>query len=89
MSGLLFLVSVIGFILIAYWAFRNDAMGLNENGSGLLAMRSSEPKPKPAPKWKKQPEPVAAQSPRLLGRLKADGTKKPRWSRALLPGRGR
>ena len=38
MSGLLFLFTVAGFVLIAYWAYRNDAMGLQECGSGLLAM---------------------------------------------------
>lgn len=87
MSGLLFLISVMGFVLIAYWAFRNDAMGLNENGSGLLAMRSSTAaKPKSVPKWKKEPH-RAIENPRQLGRIKAE--KKPLWNRALLPGRGR
>jgi hypothetical protein len=89
MSGLLFLFSVAGFVLIAYWAFRNDAMGLNENGSGLLAMRaSSASKPKSMPKWKKEPQAVI-ESSRRLGRMKAVGEKKPLWNRALLPGRGR
>jgi len=87
MSGLLFLFSVVGFVLVAYWAFRNDAMGLNENGSGLLAMRTSTAaKPKSVPKWKKEPH-QAIESPRRLGRIKAE--KKPLWDRALLPGRGR
>jgi len=88
MSGLLFLASVVGFVLIAYWAYRNDAMGLNENGSGLLAMRSSAPKPKPGPKWKKEAQPTAAIARRLAA-PKPDGEKKPRWNQALLPGRGR
>jgi len=89
MSGLLFLASVIGFVLIAYWAYRNDAMGLNENGSGLLAMRSSAAaKPKPLPKWKKEAHP-AADIARRLGPPKASGDKKPLWNQTFLPGRDR
>ncbi|MEP6831580.1 MAG: hypothetical protein ABI963_14655 [Rhizomicrobium sp.] len=89
MSGILFLASIIGFVVIAYWAFKNDAMGLNENGSGLLAMRSAtgSAKSKSAPKWKKEPGTVI-ESPRRLERMKAAGQKKTRWNRAL-PGRGR
>jgi hypothetical protein len=86
MSGLLFLFSVAGFVLIAYWAFRNDAMGLQECGSGLLAMRTLAPKSKPLPKWRKA-GPVI-ESPRRLKRLKAAG-RKPGWKRTLLPGAAR
>jgi hypothetical protein len=62
MSGLLFLFAVAAFVLIAYWAYRNDAMGTGENGSGLLAMRSEAPKPKPMPKWKKAADPREAEA---------------------------
>ncbi len=68
MSGLLFLASIAGFVLIAYWAFRNDGMGLSDQGSGLLAMRTAA-KPTPLPNWKKQYGPVI-ESPRRLNRLK-------------------
>lgn len=89
MSGLLFLASIIGFVLIAYWAYRNDAMGLSENGSGLLAMRTSAAaKPKPLPKWKKEARP-AADITRRLGSPKASGDKKPLWNQTFLPGRDR
>jgi cell division septal protein FtsQ len=86
MSGILFLISVVGFVLIAYWAFRNDAMGLDEHGSGLLAMRSTTPKPKAAPKWKKEAH-SATEIARLLDHTKAVDEKKPRWNQAFLPGR--
>lgn len=89
MSGLLFLASVIGFILIAFWAFKNEAMGLNEQGSGLLAMRASaDAEPKPIPKWKKEPRAFTLNSRRLAG-PKADSGKKPRWNQAFLPKRDR
>lgn len=82
MSGLLFLFAVAGFVLIAYWAYRNDAMGLRECGSGLLAMRATDAKAKPLPKWKKA-GPAAIEAPR---RLKAPGNAKPGWKRTLLYG---
>lgn len=89
MSGLLFLASVVAFVLIAYWAFRNDAMGLNEFGSGLLAMRpSSGAKPKAAPKWKKEAH-SAVEIARRLDHAKAVDEKKPRWNQTFLPGRDR
>jgi hypothetical protein len=88
MSGLLFLFSVAGFVLIAYWAYRNDAMGLQECGSGLLAMRASTAKSKPLPKWKKTGPGI--ESPRRLGRSKAAaGQKKASWKRTLVYGSGR
>ena len=82
MSGLLFLFAVAGFVLIAYWAYRNDAMGLRECGSGLLAMRAPDAKAKPLPKWK-MAGPAAIEAP---GRLKAPGNAKPGWKRTLLYG---
>jgi hypothetical protein len=89
MSGLLFLIAVVGFVLIAYWAYRNDAVGLGENGSGLLAMRATNaPKTKAGPKWKKQARP-AADVTRRLGTPKASGGKKPLWNQTFLPGRDR
>jgi hypothetical protein len=86
MSGLLFLFTVAGFVLIAYWAYRNDAMGLQDCGSGLLAMRVPTAKVKPVPKWKKA-GPVL-ESPRRLGRMKAkaEADPKPGWKRSFLYG---
>ena len=82
MSGLLFLFTVAGSVLIAYWAYRNDAMGLQECGSGLLAMSVVAAKPKSLPKWKKTGL-AAIEAPR---RLKAAGNAKPGWKRTLLYG---
>jgi hypothetical protein len=89
MSGLLFLISIIGFVVVAFWAFKNDAMGLNEQGSGLLAMRAStDTAPKAGPKWKKEARQPTLNSRRLAG-PKANGDKKPRWNQAFLPKRDR
>jgi len=89
MSGLLFLGSVVGFVLIAYWAYRNDVAGLGEYGSGLLAMRATTaPKPKAGPKWKKEAPPTG-EIARRLAAPKAAGENKPRWNQTFLPGRGR
>lgn len=88
MSGLLFLASLVGFVLVAYWAFKNDTMGLNEQGSGFLAMRATDgaSRPKAEPKWKKASRPVAGNSLRLGG-PKAASEKKPRWNQTFLPKR--
>lgn len=89
MSGLLFLIAVVGFVLIAYWAYRNDVAGLGEYGTGLLAMRSTTAvRPKAGPKWKKQAQP-SADIARRLAAPKPDGDKKPRWNQTFLPGRDR
>ena len=87
MSGFLFLFTVAGFVLIAYWAYRNDAMGLQECGSGLLAMRSPIAKVKPVPKWKKAG--TVIESPRRLGRMKAMAARQPGWKRSFLYGSAR
>jgi len=85
MSGLLFLISVAGFVLIAYWAFRNDAMQVDACGSGLLAMTpAAVEKPKPTPKWKKTRTPQL----RLLGRREKVKAA-PGWRRTLLYGSAR
>ncbi len=82
MSGLVFLFAVAGFVLIAYWAYRNDAIGLEECGSGLLAMSAAAAKAKPLPKWKKT-GPAAIEAPR---QLKGSGHAKPGWKKTFLYG---
>jgi len=84
MSGLLFLISVAGFVLVAYWAFRNDAMQADACGSGLLAMKLAMAKaPKSVPKWKKSKTPHA---PRQLGHREKVQAAAPGWRRTLLYG---
>ncbi len=86
MSGLLFLGAVGGFVLIAWWAFKNDGMELHESGSGLLAMQLTEAsKQKSVPKWKKAglmegPRPAQQRKPAAV---------QPRWQRTLLYGSAR
>lgn len=85
MSGILFLIEVVAFVLLAYWAFRNDKIGLTEGGTGLFAMRDLsapvEPKSR-SPKWKKglKSSPVS-QSPAVAGELPSG--QKPQWAQKL------
>ena len=80
MSGLLFLVAVCGFMLIAYWAYRNDGMKPDECGSGLLAMRlPGTANQKSVPKWKKTVE-----GHRRPARPEK-AAKAPGWRRGFLP----
>jgi len=87
MSGLLFLCAVAGFVLIAFWAYRNDAMQAHECGSGLLAMRLAVAKAKPLPKWKRAG--TALESHRRLARKEAAPGATPGWKRTFLYGRAR
>ena len=58
MSGLLFLAGVCGFVLIVFWAYKNDGLKADQLGSGLFAMRiAGGEKQKTVPKWKKSAMP--------------------------------
>ena len=87
MSGLLYLAGVGGFILIIYWAFKNDAMKPDETGSGILAMRVPEAaaKQKSVPKWKKA---GVLERPRLAAAKEKKPAGKSRWQRSLHYGKG-
>lgn len=39
MAGLLFLIDVLALVLVAYWAYRNGGIGLDESGDGLFAIK--------------------------------------------------
>ena len=81
MSGLLFLFGVTGFILIVYWAFKNDGMKPDETGSGLLAMRLlTAAKQKSVPKWKKAAMP---DRPRVSAAQEKKPSAKASWQRSL------
>jgi len=85
MSGILFLIELSAFVLLCYWALRNDKIGLTEGGSGLFAMRDlsapAEPKAK-IPNWKQAlKSPPAAQKKSAAGLLTGD--LKPKWARTL------
>jgi len=85
MSGLLFLAGVCGFILIAFWAFKNDGLKADELGSGILAMRLVGEKQKTVPKWKRTAltdRPLVKSEPKKASR-------KARWQQSLQYGKGR
>lgn len=84
MSGILFLLEVSAFVLLAYWAFRNDKIGAAQGGEGLFAMRDpsapAEPK-KRIPKWQQGLKPVTPGKQKAAGLL-ANG-QKPQWAQKL------
>ncbi|HEY4274119.1 MAG TPA: hypothetical protein VGM68_01445 [Rhizomicrobium sp.] len=82
MSGFLFLVTVVAFVALAYWAHRNDGMGAGDSGSGILAMITEAPKGKPAPKWKKAAEPKGQEAATPSPAASAN----PGWKRSLQRG---
>jgi hypothetical protein len=85
MSGILFLIEVSAFVLLAYWAFRNDKIGLTEGGTGLFAMLDpsapAEPKSR-TPKWKQGLKTPAAAQKQAVAGLLASG-QKPQWAQKL------
>ena len=85
MSGILFLLEVSAFVLLAYWAFRNDKIGLTEGGEGLFAIRDisapAEPKTR-APKWKKGLKSPPASPAQAVAGLLPSG-EKPHWAQKL------
>ena len=86
MSGLLFLAGVSGFVLIVYWAYKNDSMKPDELGSGLLAMRLPDAaKQKSVPKWKKAGQ-LQRQS---LDSRPEKSSSKARWQKSLQYGKNR
>lgn len=85
MSGILFLLEVSAFVLLCYWAFRNDKIGLTEGGSGLFGMRDlstpTEPQAR-VPNWKQGLKtPRASRKQPVAGLLSSD--QKPKWAQKL------
>lgn len=84
MSGILFLLEVSAFVLLCYWAFRNDKIGLTEGGSGLFAMRDlsaqAEPKAR-TPRWAKGLKTTPAAQKQPAAGLLSSG--QPKWAQKL------
>jgi hypothetical protein len=54
MSSILFAMEVVAFLVVAVWAYRNDRVGAEEGGTGLLAFRSASDAPPARPqRWRK------------------------------------
>jgi hypothetical protein len=88
MSSLLFLGQIIATLVLAYWAFRNDAIRSGEGGEGLFAMkpaRDAEPA-SARPMWKKYSNfkslPVTGAIRQLTGPRKSEPKTSPRWKRS-------
>jgi hypothetical protein len=56
MSGVLFLLEIVAFVVVAYWAYLNDRAGPEAGDKGILRMKKmvaeGRPAAKPAPRWK-------------------------------------
>ncbi len=80
MAGLLFLMDIAALVLLAYWAYRNANIPLDEGGSGFFAMKGGTPSAatKARPRWKQvAPETAVARA----GKTPKGGV--PRWRAAL------
>jgi hypothetical protein len=77
-SGLLFIMEIAAFVLLAYWAYRNSDIGLGDRGRGLFAFRDgtsdSDENASSVPRWKQHVKGAqAAKAP------------EPRWKLASPP----
>jgi hypothetical protein len=57
MTGILFVLEVAAFVLVAYWAYSNDKLKSGAGEKGLFAMKSgpvSEEGAPAVPRWKKR-----------------------------------
>jgi len=80
MSGLLFLAGVCGFILIVFWAYKNDGLKADELGSGFFAMRTlGGEKQKTVPKWKRAALPERGQ----VQKEPKKPSRKARWQKSF------
>ena len=88
MSSLLFLGQIIGVLLLAYWAFKNDSMRRSEGGAGLFAMKPVKGADGAAtgPAWKKSNAfkslPKMGAVRQLTGPHKNEAKTAPRWKRS-------
>lgn len=53
MAALLFFMDIFALVLVAYWAYRNGEIGLDESGDGLFAIKGgAKPRvPVAKPRW--------------------------------------
>jgi hypothetical protein len=72
MTGVVFLVGVVAFVIVANWAYTNDRLGAGGGEQGLLAMKNeSDPTDssrRPAPRWRKVLAKPKRSPKRLRGR---------------------
>jgi hypothetical protein len=87
MSGILFVLEIAAFVVVAYWAFANDKAQPSTGDKGLLSMKGvaaviGDAVAARQPKWKRTPSRRAAEaSPET--EQPADGLSQPKWKRQL------
>jgi hypothetical protein len=74
MASILFVLEVVAFVVVVWWAYVRSEPGAQGQETGLLGMRSGERRVRPrrAPRWKtaapqgmtQQPDPAKALRPR-------------------------
>jgi hypothetical protein len=84
MSGTLFLLDVIAFVLVAYWAYSNDRASAGSGDKGLLAMKDTGAIDTEArvPKWQESIRGRGAAAP-ASARLDTTKVRPPRWTRRM------
>jgi len=86
MASILFAMAVVAFLVVVYWAFRNDKPGRKSGMISLLEMRdAADPDvaaPRPRPRW-------AQGSPQESPPETPVNRPQPRWRRAAQLGRWR
>ncbi len=88
MASLLFLSAVAAFVLVAWWAYDNDRLGVDEPSRGLLRVKIPEDKvvekPAATPKSRQVgPNNVGVASSSAPSPA-TDGRPEPRWKRSHL-----
>jgi hypothetical protein len=79
MSGILFLLTVAAFVVVAHWAYSNDREP-NAGAKGLLAMTEGEPSSTPrSPAWKQSRLPQDGSARELAEASRASAKSPPRW----------
>jgi len=67
MTSIAFLLGVIGFVVVAYWAYTNDRLKVGGGEQGLLAMKSDTRQPEGPPSratWLRDGRPPKPRGPK-------------------------
>lgn len=81
MSGILFLIEVIVFVTLAYWAHANDRLGADGGHKGFFKMKAVtvvRAKVAQIPKWKRVARRASADTPEDV-----PARPQPRWKRSF------
>lgn len=86
MSSVLFLLEIVAFLIVVYWAYSNDRVRPSLGDKGLLQMVPAERAPEQAaaaavPKWKKTPARGRPGQAARAASARGAGRPDPAWKR--------